>query len=207
MTPVGEHHATTRTAADTDGHDATTHALRRAAHDLLAAGGPTALTVRRLAAEAGMSTMNIYSRFGGKDGVIEELYVDGFRRLGAAMHGDGPTDDPAADMQACGRAYRAFALANPTYYEIMFDRTIAGFEPSPAAREVASATLDALAARLERAMDAGIIARQVPRDAAMSVWSACHGVVSLELKDIAPPGVDWDATYERTVAAVVRGLA
>ena len=45
--------------------------------------GPGALTVRRIAAAAGMSTMNVYSRFGGKDGVLDELFVDGFRRLGA----------------------------------------------------------------------------------------------------------------------------
>ncbi len=165
---------------------------RRAAHDLLANEGAEALTVRRLAAEAGMSTMNIYSRFGGKDGVLEELYIDGFRRLGEAMRDADSNADPTVDMMACGRAYRTFARTNRTYYEIMFDRTIAGFEPSPTAKEFASATLDILAARLKRAMDAGIIAAQPPRDAAISVWSACHGLVSLELKDVAPPA--WTGT-------------
>ena len=60
----------------------TREALLAAAHDLLATEGPAALTVRRIAAAAGMSTMNVYSRFGGKDGVLDELFIDGFRRLG-----------------------------------------------------------------------------------------------------------------------------
>ena len=33
--------------------------------------GAAALTVRRIANEAGGSTMGIYSRFGGKDGVVD----------------------------------------------------------------------------------------------------------------------------------------
>lgn len=40
--------------------------LLKAAGDLLAAEGPGALTVRRIAHAAGVSTMNVYSRFGGK---------------------------------------------------------------------------------------------------------------------------------------------
>src|SRR4051794_4316776 len=79
--------ATTR-AADTR------EALLAAAHDLLATEGPGALTVRRIAAAAGMSTMNVYSRFGGKDGVLDELFVDGFRRLGETMRASPQSDDP-----------------------------------------------------------------------------------------------------------------
>ena len=61
-------------------HDQTSRALLDAAHRLLADHGSEALTVRRIATEAGMSTMNVYSRFGGKDGVIDELFIDGFER-------------------------------------------------------------------------------------------------------------------------------
>ena len=68
--------------------DDTSAALLAAAHRLLAEDGPEALTVRRIAGEAGMSTMNVYSRFGGKDGVIDELYADGYRRLVAAIDAD-----------------------------------------------------------------------------------------------------------------------
>ena len=59
--------------------------LLKAASDLLATEGPGALTVRRIANAAGVSTMNVYSRFGGKDGVVEQLFIEGFTRLGAGM--------------------------------------------------------------------------------------------------------------------------
>ena len=59
--------------------------LLHAASTLLAAEGPEALTVRRIAAEAGVSTMGVYSRFGGKEGVIDALLRDGFQALADAM--------------------------------------------------------------------------------------------------------------------------
>ena len=86
--------------------DDTRAALLAAAHDLLATEGPAALTVRRIAAAAGVSTMNVYSRFGGKDGVLDELFVDGFRRLADEMVDAPTTDDPLADLGSAARAYR-----------------------------------------------------------------------------------------------------
>ena len=94
--------------------DETREALLAAAHDLLATEGPAALTVRRIAAAAGVSTMNVYSRFGGKDGVLDELFIHGFQRMSDEM-ADAPTsDDPIEDLMACGRAYRAFARTTGT---------------------------------------------------------------------------------------------
>ena len=90
--------------ATTGARDGVGRALLAAAHRLLAEDGPSALTVRRLAAAAGVSTMNVYSRFGGKDGVVEELFVDGFRRLSAQMAHAPVTDDPFADLSAVGTA-------------------------------------------------------------------------------------------------------
>ena len=58
--------------------------------------------------------MNVYSRFGGKDGVLDELFIDGFRRL--AAH-DGATRRAATTRwTTCGSAgpcYRQFAREQP----------------------------------------------------------------------------------------------
>ena len=65
----------------------------------------------------------------------------------------------------------------------------------------------ALASRLERAMDSGMLRRADPFAVAVSVWATCHGLVSLELKDVAPQGIDWSDTYDRTLDALIDGLA
>ncbi|MEI7547689.1 MAG: TetR/AcrR family transcriptional regulator, partial [Actinomycetota bacterium] len=155
-------------------------ALVQAASDLLASDGADALTVRAIAAAAGASTMNVYSRFGGKDGVVEQLYLKGFELLAEGMRGAGTTADPLADLHRCGQAYRRFALQHSTLYAVMFSRAVPDYEPTDSAKAFGMRTLDDLADRLQRAMDAGLL-RPIDADhAAAIVWSTCHGVMSLE---------------------------
>jgi AcrR family transcriptional regulator len=181
--------------------------LLKAAGDLLAAEGPAALTVRGIATAAGVSTMNVYSRFGGKDGVVEHLFVEGFRRLGEAMTATPDSDDPIADLRACGLGYRRFAEDNRTLYSVMFDRVVPDFQPSIEAQVLAGATLDLLAKRLERAMMAGALRSGDPLHTAALVWATCHGVVSLEHEQGAPRLIDWPAVYDDALSMIIKGLA
>ena len=181
--------------------------LLKAASDLLAAEGPGALTVRRIANSAGVSTMNVYSRFGGKDGVVEHLFVEGFTRLAEGMRAVVATDDPAADMTACGQSYRQFAIDNPTLYSVMFDRVVPDFQPSLEAMFIAGSTLELLADRLNRAMNAGVLRPADRIQTAALVWATCHGVVSLETKGVGPNIIDWPAVYRQALEMIVRGLA
>lgn len=182
-------------------------AILEAASRLLADEGPHALTVRRIATEAGGSTMNVYSRFGGKEGVVEALFVEGFRRLKAAMEAAGTTDDPLADLDACGRAYRDFGVEHPTYYGIMFEGAVSDFEPSEQAGTEAFGTLMILAAKIERAMDAGRFARQDPLPVALSFWALVHGQTSLARKHTGPVQFDWAAAHDAAFHAMCRGFA
>ncbi|MEP7112227.1 MAG: TetR/AcrR family transcriptional regulator [Ilumatobacteraceae bacterium] len=180
--------------------------LLKAASDLLASEGAGALTVRRIANAAGLSTMNVYSRFGGKDGVVEHLFVEGFTRLGTGMSSVTTTDDPIADIRSCGLSYRQFAIDNPTLYSVMFDRVVPDYRPTLEAQVIASATLGLLATRLERAMHAGVLRAADPLVTAALVWATCHGVVSLELKTVGPMAIDWPEVYKRAMDMIATGL-
>jgi AcrR family transcriptional regulator len=181
--------------------------LLKAASDLLAAEGPGALTVRRIANAAGISTMNVYSRFGGKDGVVEHLFVEGFTQLAEGMRDVVATDDPIADLTTCGLSYRQFAIDNPTLYSVMFDRVVPDFQPSIEAQLIALTTLELLAARIERAVDAGLLRPADRLSNAALVWATCHGVVSLELKAMKSEIIDWPEVYQRALDMIVQGLA
>jgi AcrR family transcriptional regulator len=190
--------------------DETREALLAAAHDLLATEGSPALTVRRIAAVAGVSTMNVYSRFGGKDGVLDELFIHGFQRMSDEMADTPTSDDPIEDLMACGHAYRAFARNNPTYYSLMFDRVAPDFAPSDRAIETALAGHARVIDRVQRAMDAGVIRQGDPFQVASALWATNHGLASLEYRT--PAGArselfDWDAISETAMRAMLRGLA
>ncbi len=127
----------------------------KAAADLLASEGPEALTVRRIAATAGCSTMGLYSRFGGKDGVVERLWLDGFSRLRAAVEALPVTDDPLDDLEQIGVTYRRWALDNATTYGIMFSRSVPDFAPSAEAMEVSIGTFAIVVDAVRRAQAKG----------------------------------------------------
>ena len=43
--------------------------------------------------------------------------------------------------------------------------------------------------------------------AATLVRATCHGVVSLELKEVGPVSIDWPDVYDRAMKTIVTGLA
>jgi AcrR family transcriptional regulator len=189
--------------------DETSEALLAAAHRLLATTGPESLTVRRIATEAGMSTMNVYSRFGGKDGVIDELYADGYRRLMGALDSVPTTDDIPGDLIRVAHAYRDFARANPTYYGIMFRGTVHGFSPSTESTELALSGLSSLVERVRLGQSRGVIMSREDgdtTDVAAVLWATCHGLVSLELDGLGDEYVSWSKAFDHGIHTMVDAL-
>src|SRR3954467_13715638 len=90
--------------------------LRRALLDtasrLLVKEGPQALTMRRVAAEAGCSTTVLYPTFGSKNGIAEALYREGFARFDKKLAAVPRDTDPLSRLIALGEAYRDNAREN-----------------------------------------------------------------------------------------------
>ena len=72
--------------------------LLEAAHLLLEQAGPVAMTVRAIAEKAGISTMAVYSRFGGKAHILEALYLRGFGLLREQMEKVAVTKSSVQDI-------------------------------------------------------------------------------------------------------------
>ncbi len=173
--------------------------LLDAASRLLEAEGPDALTMRRIAAEVGCSTSVLYTMFGGKSGVAEGLWREGFERLRQALE-QAEGADPLGRLAAMGRAYRANALANQAYYAVMFQRPIPGFQPSPQAYAESLRSLRLLVDAVADCIDAGVFRAGDPAHIAGVLWAAAHGAVSLELAGYEGAG-DAEARFQDLLAA------
>src|SRR3954447_23447492 len=151
--------------------------LLDAALRLLEERGPGALRIRDLAAAAGQSTMGVYTHFGSKQGLLEQLYLDGFRRLEDRLHSVPSDGEGRQELLAFALAYRAFALDNEALYGLMFERATPDFVPSDASRLAGLSTFQMLATRVaewrpdfaDPAADAHLI------------WATMHGLVTIEL--------------------------
>jgi AcrR family transcriptional regulator len=180
-------------------------ALLSSAAEILETEGPDGLSVRRIAAAAGVAPMGVYNHFESKFGIVEALYVQGFERLREATASIEEIQDPDEGLRECGRRYRSLALANPMLYQIMFLRAVPGFEPSEQAFEVAVQAFGSLVNAVRRAMAAGVIAEGPLTDTAQILWASVHGWVSLELLGIGFVE-DQDAVFDRAYTALLRGL-
>jgi AcrR family transcriptional regulator len=159
-------------------------ALLEAAADILETEGPDGLSVRRIAAAAGVAPMGVYNHFESKSGIVEALFIQGFERLSDALGAVADVQDPTEALREGGRRYRALALAHPMVYQLMFLKVIPGFEPSDHALEIAGGAFANLVAAVQRAIAAGVIAEGEPTETAHMIWSTIHGWVSLELMGI-----------------------
>jgi len=179
--------------------------LLSAAEAVLVRDGPGGLTVRAVAAEAGIAPMGVYNRLGGKDGLVDALLIKGFDRLRAAI--ESPDDpDMRTRLRDGGLRYREFALANPHFYAIMFEDAIPREHESAEVEEHARACFGALVRAVEMASAAGVIAAPDPLEAAQQIWSAVHGAVALELRGLVLTE-DPAATYDAFLDTMIRGLA
>lgn len=180
ITPLWEDGNTMTTPDQTDVRDR----LIEGAARLLGEEGPSALSTRRLAREAGTSTMAVYTHFGGMGPLVSEVAAEGFRRLMARVAEVDPSGDPIDDLRRIAVAYRANALDNRHLYGVMFGATSLGsYRLQAGSVEVGTEAFAQLRDAVERAMSEGALRADDPAAVAGQFWSALHGYVMLELAD------------------------
>lgn len=169
--------------------------------------GPDGLSLNAIGRAMGMSGPAIYRYYGSRDELISELIVEGYEDLSEALEAAAASArrrSARARLHALGEAYRAWGLANPHRYSLMFGgRRPPGYrEPErvvPASQRSMVVFLDALAdlAPDDPQRVPGALARQLSawgssRDPSrefppavlrlgVAAWTRLHGVVSLDL--------------------------
>lgn len=133
------------------------------------------ITLRSLVTGTGVSTMAVYTYFGGMDGLWKALRQEGFTRLAAGFDTTETSNDPVQDLAALSASYIDNALDHPDLYRVMFDASV-DLEDL----EAADSTLEYLVQSVRRAVDAGRFHADVdPLELAIQSWAIDHGLVSL----------------------------
>lgn len=160
-------------------------ALIQTAARILATDGPGALSTRRLAAEAGTSTMAVYTHFGSMDQLRRAIRAEGFARLAGQLDARPRSEDAVADLAAGGLTYLTSGLASPELYRAMFtDRPPEGDD------DAGAGIFQRLAGEVTRCITAGRFSPADPslaRAWAGEIWTMRHGIVTLALTGLLPP--------------------
>lgn len=191
-------------------------ALLDAASEMLMRGGPDSISLRKLAAKVGTSTMAVYTAFGGKDGLITALFNEAFDRLAAAQNAVPRSPEPLHWLEGLSHAYRRFALDNPSYYALMISVTMPVSEAMrheapgsdlPARGIAHHASYQRLFEAVQACQDDGSFSPNIDTMLiADAFWATVHGLCSLELAGFYASAEAAQARFDFTCPAVVRGL-
>ena len=179
--------------------------ILNAASELFLEGGVSRLSVRAIAARAGLSTIGIYSHFKGKQGVLDALYIEGFNLVYDAMDidVDGKVEINHI-LLACER-YLNVATEHEAHYRLIFGESGTDYVPSEQARAAAERAFSKLVSNMgEYLQSAGIEADRF--NVAMDVWAIVHGYVSISHHARADKNWDWKVMALRAVKQTVPTL-
>lgn len=178
-----------------------------AANSIFAEGGLDGLSVRAIAARAGLSTIGVYSHFKGKRGILAALFVDGFSKLGEAARRAAENAPTERLLAVVVNGYIDFHRDHAAHYKLMFGLDRSHLGDDEALHEIANISIEKLAGSIARLLPAGQPAEIALRQA-FRVWTLMHGYVSLreagwfhDLSDL-----EWRDEVARAVKQLLSGF-
>jgi AcrR family transcriptional regulator len=103
--------------------------------------GIAGVSLHALAREVGMRQPSLYAYFDSKHALYDAMFADGNRRLIQQLDVVRLPRDPRAALKKFLAEFVAFALEDPARYELLFERHIPGFTPSPTSYALAEGVL------------------------------------------------------------------
>ena len=160
-------------------------AIVDAAWALVREEGLAALTLRDLAKRAKITTPTVYAYFDSKHAIYDAMFGQAateFADLSSEL--EAVADDPQVLFAESMRSFVDFCTSDVARYQLLFQRTIPGFEPSAESYAPAVRALEGLRARFARhgitnprhvdmwtAMLTGVVDQQISNDPGGDRWA------------------------------------
>ena len=184
-----------------------TEEIKAVARQHLAESGAAALSLRAVARDVGMVSSAVYRYFPSRDELLTALIVESYLSIGAVVEVAARRRGGAEQrLLACGHAVRAWAVARPHEWALLFGSPVPGYaapvdtiDPAGAAPSallgvvadgVAAGAIRSVPGSLPRVLRADMARLReqldlvLPDDVlvrALGAWAALLGLVSVEL--------------------------
>ena len=171
-------------------HEATRTEILEAAWEMVRAEGLAALNLRELAARVGMRAPSLYSYFDSKHAIYDAMFLQGNEELLRRYEAMPDFDDPADELRWAGHAFVEFTVEDPARAQLLFMRTIPGFEPSAETYEVAVRVVE----RSKERMALGGIGPEY-----FDIWTGLISGLSFQQIANEPGGKRWTRLVDEVV--------
>lgn len=122
-------------------HQATRAEILDVAWEIARVDGLAALSLRDIAHRVGMRPPSLYTYFDSKNAIYDAMFAQGAQQFADAEPWDRYSGDALADVALMFGSFVAFCAADQARYQLLFQRTIPGFEPSLESFAIAEASL------------------------------------------------------------------
>jgi AcrR family transcriptional regulator len=113
-----------------------------AAWDIAAESGLGAVSLHEVARRVGMRQPSLYGYVSSKLDLYDAMYAQAYEQLLARLEAAAPVGTARDQLLRVSRTILDFTVENPPRQQLMFQRTIPGFEPSPASYALAIRVVD-----------------------------------------------------------------
>jgi AcrR family transcriptional regulator len=162
---------------------ATRREILDAAWELVRADGLGSLSMRDLGARVGMRAQSLYVYFPSKYAIFDAMFAESNHELLSRVTAPAPTRDAVEGLRLIARIFLEFCVEDPVRYQLLFERTIPRFEPSPEAYAPALRILDTARTALG--------ACGITDDRALDAWTAVTGGIAAQQNANEPGGDRW----------------
>jgi AcrR family transcriptional regulator len=180
--------------------EATRQEILSAAWAVAREQGLAQLTLREVAGRVGMRAPSLYTHFSSKHAIYDAMFADAWTQYLEIEEAAGAIESGGArsGLRQSARAFFEFAVADLARHQLMNQRTIPGFEPSPEAYAPAVAVLDRFRSKL-----AGFgVTREEDVDLCTAIVG---GLVDAQLAND-PGGDRWGRLLDRAVDMLADNL-
>jgi AcrR family transcriptional regulator len=165
------------------------------AWDLAREEGIAGVSLHALARQVGMRQPSLYEYFDSKHALYDAMFADGNRRLLDRLNAVKLPRRHRAALKEILAAFTAFALEDPARYQLLFQRPIPGFTPSPESYALAQ---DVLSCIVDLLRDAGVT-KQGDIDCVVAITA---GLIDAQLSND-PGGSRWVRHLNRLIDLLV----
>jgi AcrR family transcriptional regulator len=180
--------------------EATRAEILEAAWELAEEQGLTAFTLRDLAERVGMRAPSLYTHFASKHAIYDAMFGQAWSEFEQVALAELPElpQTPRAVLRRFARVFFDFAVANPVRHQLMNQRTIPGFEPSPESY-APSVRVYELGEQVVRSLG-------LTDQSANDIWDAMIvGMINQQLAND-PGGTRWSAVLDRATEIWADGV-
>jgi len=173
-----------------------------AAWALVSNNGLAGLSMRELGQRVGMRAQSVYSYFASKHEIYDAMFLEGYQAFAEWMSGavddDRPVTDPAGAAKDAAHAFVEFCTTDTARFQLLFQRTIPGFTPSPDSYAVAQRTYQQMAEQM------AILG--IDDQATLDLWTATlTGLASQQISND-PGGDRWKQLIDRAVEMLLSDI-